>query len=71
MKFAICLIYIKITELVLGIAFLKTEIIKTNYTVFTKISFFLFVEDDSILASGIYLSERQQLPNKDITSFLF
>lgn len=40
MTFAICAIYMKVTELVLGTAFLETGIIKTNYTVFTKISFF-------------------------------
>ena len=40
MKFAICLIYIKITELVLGTVFLETGNIKTNYTVSMKISFF-------------------------------
>ena len=53
MTFAICSIYMKVTELVLGTVFLETGIIKTNYTVVTKISFF-FVEDDSVLASGIY-----------------
>lgn len=44
MTFAICSIYMKVTELVLGTAFLETGIIKTNYTVFTKISssFFLW-----------------------------
>ena len=53
MTFAICSIYMKVTELVLGTVFLETGIIKTNYTVFTKVSIF-FVEDDSVLASGIY-----------------
>ena len=40
MTFAICSIYMKVTELVLGAVFLETGIIKTNYTVFTKNSFF-------------------------------
>lgn len=55
MTFAICSIYMNVTELVLGTVFLETGIIKTNYTVFTKN---FFVDDDSILASAIYQSER-------------
>ena len=40
MTFAIFSIYMKVTELVLGTVFLETGIIKTNYTVFTKVSIF-------------------------------
>ena len=32
MTFAICSIYMRVTELVLGAVFLETGIIKTNYT---------------------------------------
>ena len=45
MTFAICSIYMRVTELVLGSVFLETGIIKTNY---------FLVEDDSNLASEIY-----------------
>ena len=39
MTFAVCSIYVKVTELVLGAVFLETGIITTNHIVFTKISF--------------------------------
>ena len=39
MTFAVCSIYVKVTELVLGAVFLETGIINKNHTVFTKISF--------------------------------
>ena len=41
----------RVTELVLGAVFLETGMIKK---ILQFLRFFFFVEDDSILASGIY-----------------